>query len=346
MTRSRWLVAIILALLGINLTVHWWKNRGLITIHCEDWPATKVVHEIERQGGITVKSNLTDDIKIRMHVDRVPVSEAIETLTTVAEARWRLAYVFAGNMPEIEAALAATLAGNRPENWKTDYMPMQGIDGETLPDPREDLWQVKPAEKNDFQSYAHQAALSVSASMMYPEAWNPSVSKAPSSAPIHKSASQLAKVAGGKVLEVFLIQKRPQQAQIADGEDASATPQFGARRGGNRGNGTPEDDAERERRRQEMAQRAQAEVDKLPPEKRVAAQQRLDERRKFFESMRDLTPEQRKAKMEEFMSNDANQNRMEQRANDRNARMTPDQRVQRAQHYIERKQAAMAQMGK
>jgi hypothetical protein len=281
-----------------------------------------------------------------MNVDRVPVSEALETLTTVAEARWRLAYVFAGNMTDIQVALAATLAGNHPENWKTDYFPAFGMtDGQTLGNPSDDPWQVKAPEKNDFQSYVHQAALSVSAAMMYPEAWNPAVNKAPSSGPIRNSAPQLAKAAGGKVLEVFLVQKRPAQ-QVAEGDDANADPQSGFRRGRRGGNNTPEDDAEREKRRQEMAQRAQAEIDKLPPEKRAAAQQQMDERRKFFESMRDLTPEQRRDKMADFMSNDANQNRMEQRGNDRQARMTPDQRVQRAQHYVERKQAAMANMGK
>jgi hypothetical protein len=215
-------------------------------------------------------------------------------------------------------------------------------DGEQLADPRNDVWNVKPVEKNEFQAYAHQAAISVSASMMYPEAWNPAVNKTPSSGPIRKSAPQLANAAGGKVLEVFLIQKRPEQTQESD--DTGGNPQFTFRRRG--GNNTPEDDAERERRRQDMAARAQAEIDKLPPDQRAAAQAQLDERRKFFESMRDLTPEQRQAKREEFMSNDANQNRMEQRMSDRLARMTPDQRVQRAQKYIERKQEAMTKVGK
>jgi hypothetical protein len=298
-----------------------------------------VVHEIERQGGVTVKSNITDDTKIRMHVDRVPVSEALETLTTVAEARWRLVYFFAGEMTDIQSALSGLLSGNRPEAWKTDYIPMFGItEANPLPDPRDDLWQVKPVEKNDFQTFAHQAALSVNAEMMYPEAWNPSVNKAPSSGPIRKSAPQLAKAAGGKVLEVFLVQKRPAQTQDQEGDDANGNQQFAWRRRGGNSSG---DDADRERRRQEMAQRAQAEIDKLPADKRAAAQQQLDERRKWFESMRDLTPEQRQAKREEFMSNDANQNRMDQRMNDRMARMTPDQRVQRAGRYIQRKEAAL-----
>jgi hypothetical protein len=345
MTRSRWLITAVLALLITNLVAHWWKNRGLITIDCEDWPATKVVKEIERQGGITVKSNLTDETKIRMHVNRVPVAQALETLATVAEARWRLAYFFAGGMADIQSALNGMLSGNRPEGWKTDYMPLMGFsEGEPLGDPRTDPWNVKPVEKSDFQTYAHQAALSVSASMTYPEAWNPGVNKALSSGPIGNLAPQLAKAAGGKVLEVFLVQKPSAQPQGQDGDSSNANRQSADRRGG--GNNSSGGEADRERLQRDMAARTQAEIDKLPPEKRAAAQEQFDERRKFFESMRDLTPMQRMEKVMEFLSNDANLNRIEARMNDHMGRMTPDQRVQMAQKYIQSKEEARSKTDK
>jgi hypothetical protein len=100
------------------------------------------------------------------------------------------------------------------------------------------------------------------------------------------------------------------------------------------------DDAERDRRRQEFQERIQAEMDKLPADKRAAAQERFEERRKFFEGMRDLPEAERRAKMEEFFSSEQNQERMEARESERMARMTPDQRVDRARKYVERKQAA------
>ena len=111
MTRTHWLLLTVFILAVTNGATHWWRGRGLITIHCEDWPAPKVAREIERQGGIVLKTNLTDEVKIRMHVDKVPVAEALETLGTVAEARWRLAYVFAPKLPDAHAALASFVAG-------------------------------------------------------------------------------------------------------------------------------------------------------------------------------------------------------------------------------------------
>jgi hypothetical protein len=334
MNRIRWLVVAVLVLLTANFAIRWWKNRGLITIHCEDWPASKVVRELEKQGGITIRTNLTDETRIRMHLDKVPLTEAIETFAVVSEGRWRLTYVFAGGLGEIQNGINAMLANERPEGWKRLYFPMRRMgndfDPGPAPDPRADLWKVKTPEKDDFQSYAEQAARSVSAAIVFPETWNPAVHKQPSAGPIGKVAPALAKASSGRVLEVFLVQKNERRDDQDDGDQG---PRFGFR-------GDNADDAERDRRRQAFIERAQAEIDKLPPEKREAAQQRFEERRKFFEGMRDLPEAQRRAKMEEFFSSEQNQERMEARESERMARMTPDQRVDRSRRYVERKQAA------
>lgn len=341
MNRIRWLVVAVLVLLVANLGTRWWKNRGLITIHCEDWPASKAVREIERQGGITIKTNVTDETRIRMHLDKVPLTEAMETLAVVADGRWRLTYVFGSGTGEIQNGINGMLADERPEGWKRLFFPMPRMDEESdtgpAPDPRADLWQVKAPEKNDFQSYVQQAARSVSASFVFPETWNPAVSKQPASGPIKKSAQALAKASNGRVLEVFLVQKNDREdgPRIA-GEDRDRGPRFGF----NRGDGNADDPAERDRRRQAFIERAEAEIEKLPPDKRAAARERFDERRKFFEGLRDLPEAERRAKIEEFMSSDQNQERMEARESERMARMTPNQRVDRSRKYVERKEAA------
>lgn len=340
MTRTHWLLCAVLVLAVCSGVSHWWRGRGLVTIHCEDWPATKVAREIERQGGIVLKTNLTSETKIRMHVDKVPVAEAVETFVTVAEARWRLAYVFAEKLPDAHAAVGSIVRGDRPDGWKMLFLPMlmpMGEDGGVAPDPRADPWAVKPAEKAEFQAYAEQAAKSVNAAFVFRESWNPAVRKPPGSGPISSVAPALAKAAGGRVLEVFIVEKR--NREVADGARPDGAPPGDGPRfaPGRRGENRPEPtDEQREKMREAFAQRTQAEIDKLPPGQRAAA----EERRKFFEGLRDLTPEERRAKIEEFMSDPANQERMEQRMSEHMARMTPDQRVQRAKGYVQHKESA------
>ncbi|MEQ1862056.1 MAG: hypothetical protein ABMA13_19230 [Chthoniobacteraceae bacterium] len=361
MTRQHWLLITVLLFAVTTGAYHWWNGRGLVTIHCEDWPASKVAREIERQSGIVLKTNLPDDVKIRMHVDKVPLAEALETFGTVAEARWRLAYVFAATLPDAHAAVAGFLAGQRPEGWKQMFYPLMIPVTEepgAAPDPRADPWNVKPAEKAEFQAYAEQAARSVNAAFAFPETWNPPVKKAPDSGPIHKSANALAKAAGGRVLEVFMLERRSRElAGGPPGEGGGGPPPGGeggprfdfGRRGGDRGgnnDGQPRpapSDADRERMRSSFMQRAQAEIDKLSGDKRAAAQAEFDKQRQFFESMRDLPPEERRAKMEERMSDPGMQERMEQRMSEHMARMSPDQRVDRAKGYIQKKEAARNQ---
>jgi hypothetical protein len=336
MNRTRVLLFCTVVLALGNFAYHWWRDRGLITIHSDNLPASKVVRDLEKQGGITVKTNVPPETPVRMHVEKVPVAEAIETLSTVLEGRWRLAYVFAGSLTEAQGAVASYAAGQRPENWKSLYYPMGPMGDESdsgpPPDPRADPWNVKPADKPDFQTYAEQAARSVSAAMIFPVSWNPGVVKPPPSGPISKGAFALAKSAGGRVVEVFLLEKRerPPEGAPADQGDRERRLRFTGGEG---------EDAEKTRRAA-FEERAQAEIEKLPPDKRAAAQAMFDERRKFFEGMRDLTPEQRRSKMEEFMSRDDIQDRMERRMSEQMARMTPDQRVERANRYIENKAKA------
>lgn len=222
------------------------------------------------------------------------------------------------------------------------FIPM-GEESGAAPDPRADPWAVKPADKPEFQAYAEQAARSVNAAFAFPESWNPAVKKPPGSGPISDTAPALAKAAGGRVLEVFIVEKR--QRDLADnarpeGEarpPGDGGPQLGFGRRGPRpeGENRPEPtDEEREKMRAAFSQRMQAEIEKLPPDQRAAA----EERRKFFESLRDLPPEERRAKMEERMSDPAMQERMEQRMSEHMARMTPDQRVERAKGYVQHKE--------
>jgi hypothetical protein len=339
MNRTHWLLAIILLLGTATAAHHWWRSRGLITIHSEDWPMSKIVRTIERQGGIRLATNVPAETPVRLHVEKVPVAEALETLATVVEGRWQLSYVMAPSLIQTNAAIASLATGERPEDWKRYFYPMPNFaeeEGGPLPDPRTDVWTVKAADPADLHTYAEQAARTVNAALVAPAGWNPAIPKPPSGGAIRKAAPALAKAGGGRVVEVFLVEKRERRGEGEGGErgprreDREEGPPPFARDG--------DSDSDRQRRRQIMEERALAEIQKLPEERRAAALAQFEERRKFFESLRDLPPEQRREKMEEMFQRDDMQERLEQRMSERMARMTPDQRVERGERYQQRKQ--------
>lgn len=333
MKRNQRLALATLLLLVGYISWYVWGNWGLITIHSEAKPLAEIIRSIEKQGRVTVKTDLDPTTTVRMYVDKVKLSEALETLSTLTESRWRLTYLVAPDKGAIESALGTFVAGQRVEGWKALSVPVPQFNDEpaVLPDPRADPWAVKPATEPKLQAYLQQAARSVSASFIYPESWNPDVSAPPKSGPIAKIFPQLAKAAQGQYEEVFLLQGGGRGGPDGRGdEDGPRFASFDGRRSG----------FDRDRGGFDaMEERMQAEINKLPPAEREAAQKEHDERRKFFESMRDMTPEQRSAKMQEFMNDPNMQDKMEKGMSSSDARRSPQQRLARAKKYVDNKAA-------
>ena len=330
MPRLRILLPLLIALALANVAWLTWSRWGLITIHSDDRPLSEIIRAIEKQGGIRLRSDLDPATKVKMHVTRVPLTEALETLAVLNEARWRLAYVFGQDQGAISTAIAGFEAGQKTEGWKLMFVPLFGVPGaeveEIPPDPRRDLWKVKAPAEPTLQAYLDDAGRNVSAAFAVPETWNPTIGKAPGSGEITKVAPKLASAAGGKCEEFFLLERggRRGPPETADAGDAGGQRPPGAPGGGNIN-------------REAIEQRVLAEIAKLPAEKQPAAKQEFEERKAFFASLTELTPEQRRAKLEEFFSRPEVQERMEERDAQREARRTPEQRVERFKKYNERK---------
>ena len=334
MSRTRNLILTVALLAAGNVAWYVWSHWGLITVHSHGRPLGEVIRSIEKQGRARIATDRDLTLPVTMDVEKVVLAEALETLSTVTDSRWRLAYFVAGDRPSIDGALTGIVSGQRPEGWKTSFVPLPpiGIDEPAVPlDPRRDRWETKTPPEQTLQAFLDQAAQSVSASFFVPVAWNPSVSKPPKSGPIRQSLAKLASATGSKYEEVFLLQKSGRGARDQNDDEEGPRPMdFSGPGGGGRGAFN----------REAMQERIKAEIEKLPPEKRTAAQKEFDERRAMFESLRDLPPEQRRAKMEEVMQNPAAQERAENMQSARDARRTPQQRVDRAQRYMERKMQA------
>jgi len=91
-----------------------------------------------------------------------------------------------------------------------------------------------------------------------------------------------------------------------------------------------------------MAQRAEAAIAQLPPDERKTAQADFDATRKFFEEVRALPDDQRRAKMDEYMNRPDVQDKMAARQDARDTRQSPLQREKRMKTYLERKKQMIA----
>jgi hypothetical protein len=330
MNRQR-ILMVAVALLALVVTGRWIiSGWGLITVHADGRPLSEIIRSIEKQGGITIRTNMDVAAPTTMHVDKVPLGEAMEVLSAVTDSRYRLAYVFAQDPAAVETGLAAWTSGLRPDGWKVIEVPLMGrgssgVDAAPL-DPRRDVWKVESVSENTLHAFMENAAVHVSAAFACPEAFNPAISKAPSSGEIRKAAAALADAANAKMKEVFLLQGRPPGAP--EGDDEEGPPRIA----GGEGGGRPNFDLMRQRRLNEIA--------KLPASQQSAAKAEQEEMDKVFAEVRDLPREDRRAKMQEIMSRPELMDRMEDRRLARDELRTPEQRIKRYKKYVSRKQEA------
>jgi hypothetical protein len=329
MNRQRILISAVI-LLAVIVTAKWIiSGWGLITVHADNQPLSSIIRSIEKQGGIVIHTNMDAAKQTSMHVDKVPLAEAIEVLSAVSDGRARLAYIMAADAATVETGIAAWKTASRPEGWKVVEVPTMGRrgaggDDAPLTDPRRDVWKVKePAEKT-LQAYMENAATHVSAAFACPEGFNPAVSKSISDGEIRKAAPALASAANAKFKEVFFLTGRPPGAPEGDDED-------GPPRGGG-GGGAPNFALVRERRLNDIA--------KLPPSQQAAAKAEFDEMEKVFAEVRDLPREERRAKMEEIFNRPDMMDKMDDRRTARDELRTPEQRMKRYQKYVQRKREA------
>ena len=88
-----------------------------------------------------------------------------------------------------------------------------------------------------------------------------------------------------------------------------------------------------------IRERRLAEIAKLPPGQREAAQKEFEEISTFMRSLRDLPEDERRAKREEFFQNTDRIEKMEERRMEREERKTPEQRRKQYQRYVDRKRS-------
>lgn len=314
-----------------------YSGWGLVSLDFENAPAGKVLASISRQGGLEIASNLDPSTPVTIKVHRVPALEALDIVAVRTGSSWRLAYLGAQNKSAIESALAAFRAGQTAEGWSGNgaggFSTVQPMSGTPL-DLRQIEWQ--PAGRGELQKLLAQAAEETGVYLSAPSDWSPQVNS-PQGGRMSDAVPALFRQAGGVSREVFLVRgPLPGERDSEDGGSwrggrawIGPAPAQGESRGPG-GFGNPE----------AIARRTEAQIKLLPPAEQKKARDDAGMMRDFWQSVRGLPEEQRREKAREFFNRPEIQERMEDRRVAREAKMSPQQRIERSQRYWDRKAEA------
>ncbi len=331
-TRLKFLLSVALVL-AAALVWNWIAGWGLVTVKVADAPLSEIVRSIERQAGVTLVTNLDPATPVSMDVRRVTVVEAVDVLAARLDANWNVAFVTGASRSDVLGGIAAVSGGgsegfvvyNYPAGMFGDWL-------DTPPDPRKVEWKVSPSGKSGLQDFLDQFAQKTGGVAVAPAAWNPDVLKLPPGGPSSRALRSLAKAVSGQVEEVFLVSGSNQSDQAGP---RTADP--GAQ-GASARESRPDQPAPRRQGNPEwMEERALARIEELPPKVRSQAQAEHQERRAFWDEIRKLSPDERRAKMEARFNDPAVQQRMDEQMSLRDEKRGPEARADRYRRYVERK---------
>lgn len=335
-TRQLLLGGIALLLAGL-LAARWISNRGLVTIHAKDLPVGGVIASIARQGHVRLESSLDPSKTVSMDVERVSVAEAVDVLALNADASWRVVYLAAPTKSALEGALATLKGSGTLEDWSTHYYPTPAYAalGSEAVDPRLLSLRLEgvPASQPDLSALLDEAAQKSGVMTASPKDWSPAVKNLPGTARVGKAIPALVKGARGNVSEFFLLAQRNRRGGGAWSEGGEGSESRPATEQGWRGGGMPTLNPEW------AAQRQKARIQLLPASEQAEASREAEERGALFTKLMSLPPEERGAKMRELASGSGFFERMADQRILRDAKMSPQQRIQRSLSYLERKAA-------
>ena len=326
----RFLSLALLALLAVTW-IAWqiYAGWGLVTLDVRNEPVAKVLASISRQGGIDIASNLDPSTPVTLQVKRVPPVEALDIVAVRTDASWRLAYLGAPDDQAIDAALTAFRAGSEAAGWSSygggGFAMVEPQSGAAL-DLRRVIW--TPSESGGLPALLEEAAQKTGVLLAAPTDWKTSAS-APPAGPITKTAPRLFRDAGGVSREVFLLRARPSR----DDGDWDSGGRGGSWIGSGSGGGWTRTLGDGQR----TEERVEAQIALLPKSEQEKARVDASLMRQFWQEVRDLPEDQRRAKAQEFFNRPDVAERMDERRMAREAKMTPQQRIERAQRYLERK---------
>jgi hypothetical protein len=323
--RTQFLIVSVVVLLVGAIVHHIWAGWGLVTIHAKEKPIGLVIASMERQGHAKIQTDIPGDTLVTMDVVKVPLTQALEVLSANSDSRWRLLFFVAGDKTTLKTAETSWFGGQRPDGWKMLSFPMPNIfladDVVAVPlDPRDDVWNPKTSGPAAVQAYFSEAAQLTNAGFAFPETWNPQVNSTPPSGKVDRVIPKLISAAGGKADELFFLTKNVRRrGEFAGRGDGDFNPDL-------------------------MAERMQAQIDRLPEDERADAQAAFDTQKAFRASLAGMTDDQRRAAFIQHMQDPQVQQQMMNRMDAAEANLNHENRMQRFQNFVTHKLQAMGKL--
>jgi hypothetical protein len=353
MLRNRYVIGggIIALLILANIISYIWSNWGLITVKVTDAPLGQVIKSIERQGWVTIYTDMPADTKVSMWVDHVPLPEALESLTANVGGQWHLGFFAAPTSAGVKQEILAFQSGNVGDDTKTYSYPTpmallsSGSDDNDLPasDPYKQVWPgyhappappVPPADPNNptasaqpaptpdappttLQDYLKAVAREADVWIMAPGSWAPTVPAPSANSSISHAVKSLVGSAHGAVQQAIVLRGRQQRRGPGGG---------GGQRGGGFGGG--------DTGWASMEDRMRNVINGLPSDVQPGATAQLEQEIKFQQDVQAAPPDQRMTMMRQHFQNRMGQN---------NWRRSPDKRAQMYQRAVSNRQTARGQ---
>jgi len=326
---SKKIILASLAVLLLLLYLFW--PSGLITLSFKNAPLSRVIRSIEHQGHIRISTNIAPDTLVTIQMIRVPLMDALETLSVRIDGNLRTAVVVAPTTNAATMVFEDLKMGKNPDAWSVSWYPIMELASNATPyDPRFISLRLESGEKNDLQAVLQQVAQKSGLMTAVPKDWNPTPKLPKERDCASAILKQIASSSGSQMQECFLIVGRNEGQTIRDGEERPW--QQNSMRRNNLEDRNPD----------WIAQRAESAIAQLPSESRVEAKAEFDTMKKTWDEVRAVPSDQRREKMAEIFARPEVQEKMAAREAARDTRRTPEQREQRMKNYIERKKQAKA----
>lgn len=257
----------------VFLLARMWGPRT-ITINAQEWPLAKAVASFERQGQISILTNVDLAKPVTLYLEKVPVPVALHKLAMAVGAEFRIGYIFAKTNRQITEAAARWEAGTFAGQW---YQLRGIMIGPPKEHPQNALWEIKTEPGATLGAYLEQASISTGLCLALEGDPASPVPSPPRSGSMDAGLRRLARSSGMECRDYAMLidMQKPSQEETlprpGEKQDAASLPE-------------PEN----------TVSYLKGRLTEMPPERRAEAQQKIVQMEKLLQDLQSLPPEERK----------------------------------------------------